>query len=54
MIRAVLLFNTNGVPRLVKFYDFYSVDEQKSIVTETFRIVSDRAPQECHFVETSM
>ncbi|KAJ6224265.1 hypothetical protein RDWZM_002810 [Blomia tropicalis] len=54
MIHAVLIFNTTGKPRLIKFYDHYSTDLQQRIVDETFRIISARNNNQCHFVETNI
>ncbi|XP_017486879.1 PREDICTED: AP-3 complex subunit sigma-like [Rhagoletis zephyria] len=54
MIHAVLIFNTSGKPRLVKFYDYYSPDIQQQITEQTFRVISNRSHAECHFVETDL
>lgn len=51
MIRAVLIINNHGKPRLVKYYDQYDRETQKRGVRETFNIVSKRSDRLCNFVE---
>ncbi|XP_067943626.1 AP-3 complex subunit sigma-1-like isoform X2 [Watersipora subatra] len=51
MIKAILVFNNHGKPRLSKFYQHYPEDEQQSIVTETFQLVSRRDDNICNFLE---
>eukprot|EP00069_Balaena_mysticetus_P005401 bmy_18009T0 len=42
MIKAILIFNNHGKPRLSKFYQPYSEDAQQQIIRETFHLVSKR------------
>uniref|UniRef100_A0A0K0F919 Clat_adaptor_s domain-containing protein n=2 Tax=Strongyloides TaxID=6247 RepID=A0A0K0F919_STRVS len=51
MIKAILVFNNHGKPRLLKFYSNYSEDEQQQIVRETFQLVSKRDDNVCNFLE---
>ncbi|VDP46821.1 unnamed protein product [Echinostoma caproni] len=51
MIRAVLVFNNHGKPRLMKFYEHYSEEEQQQILRETFQLVSRRDDDVCNFLE---
>ncbi|KAL3093186.1 hypothetical protein niasHT_022636 [Heterodera trifolii] len=51
MIKAILVFNNHGKPRLLKFYTQYSEEEQQQIVRETFQQVSKRDDNVCNFLE---
>ncbi|CAK5055286.1 Clat_adaptor_s domain-containing protein [Meloidogyne graminicola] len=51
MIKAILIFNNHGKPRLLKFYTRYTEDEQQQIVRETFQQVSKRDDNVCNFLE---
>uniref|UniRef100_A0A914I8T3 AP complex mu/sigma subunit domain-containing protein n=1 Tax=Globodera rostochiensis TaxID=31243 RepID=A0A914I8T3_GLORO len=51
MIKAILVFNNHGKPRLLKFYTRYSEEEQQQIVRETFQQVSKRDDNVCNFLE---
>ncbi|CAH8842667.1 unnamed protein product [Trichobilharzia szidati] len=51
MIRAILVINNHGKPRLIKFYEHYSEDEQQKIVKEVFNLVSRRDDDVCNFLE---
>jgi len=51
MIKAILVFNNHGKPRLLKFYTKYSEEEQQHIVRETFQLVSKRDDNVCNFLE---
>ncbi|XP_078476043.1 AP-3 complex subunit sigma-1 isoform X1 [Lampetra planeri] len=51
MIKAILVFNNHGKPRLSKFYKFYSEDMQQQIIRETFHLVSKRDDNVCNFLE---
>ncbi|XP_039247701.1 AP-3 complex subunit sigma-1-like [Styela clava] len=51
MIKAILVFNNHGKPRLAKFFQHYSEDEQQQIVRETFHLVSRRDDNVCSFLE---
>ncbi|GMT29481.1 hypothetical protein PFISCL1PPCAC_20778, partial [Pristionchus fissidentatus] len=51
MIKAILVFNNHGKPRLLKFYQHYTEEEQQQIVRETFQLVSKRDDNVCNFLE---
>ncbi|XP_048146443.1 AP-3 complex subunit sigma-1 isoform X3 [Corvus hawaiiensis] len=51
MIKAILIFNNHGKPRLSKFYQRYSEDTQQQIIRETFHLVSKRDENVCNFLE---
>nr|XP_044990293.1 AP-3 complex subunit sigma-1-like [Jaculus jaculus] len=51
MIKAILIFNNHGKPRLSKFYQPYSEDMQQQIIRETFHLVSKRDENVCNFLE---
>ncbi|KAE8635579.1 hypothetical protein XENTR_v10002673 [Xenopus tropicalis] len=51
MIKAILIFNNHGKPRLCKFYQHYSEDTQQQIIRETFHLVSKRDENVCNFLE---
>ncbi|KAA3679349.1 hypothetical protein P879_11220 [Paragonimus westermani] len=51
MIRAVLIFNNYGKPRLMKFYEHYTEEQQQQILRETFQLVSRRDDDVCNFLE---
>ncbi|XP_015781714.1 AP-3 complex subunit sigma-1 [Tetranychus urticae] len=52
MIKAILVFNNYGKPRLTKFYHHYAEDVQQNIIRETFQLVSKRDDSVvCNFLE---
>ncbi|XP_076345932.1 AP-3 complex subunit sigma-2 or isoform X2 [Tachypleus tridentatus] len=51
MIKAILVFNNHGKPRLTKFYYHYPEDMQQQIIRETFQLVSKRDDNVCNFLE---
>ncbi|ESN92823.1 hypothetical protein HELRODRAFT_69335 [Helobdella robusta] len=51
MIKAILVFNNHGKPRLTKFYQYYQEDMQQQIIRETFHLVSKRDDNVCNFLE---
>ncbi|CAL2028044.1 CBN-APS-3 protein [Caenorhabditis brenneri] len=51
MIKAILVINNHGKPRLLKFYQHYSEEMQQQIVRETFQLVSKRDDNVCNFLE---
>ena len=50
MIKATLVFNNHGKPRLSKFFTWYSETEQQQIIRETFHLVSKRDDAVCNFL----
>ncbi|XP_054280238.1 AP-3 complex subunit sigma-2 isoform X1 [Macrosteles quadrilineatus] len=51
MIKAILVFNNHGKPRLSKFYQYFTEDMQQQIIKETFQLVSKRDDNVCNFLE---
>ncbi|XP_036063262.1 AP-3 complex subunit sigma-1-like isoform X2 [Onychomys torridus] len=51
MIKAILIFNNHGKPRLSKFYQPYSEDTQQQIIRKSFHLVSKRDENVCNFLE---
>ncbi|KRZ59743.1 AP-3 complex subunit sigma-2 [Trichinella nativa] len=51
MIKAILVFNNHGKPRLLKFYEAYPEETQQQIVRETFLLLSKRDDNVCNFLE---
>jgi AP-3 complex subunit sigma len=51
MIKAILVFNNHGKPRLCKFYHYYTEETQQQIIRETFQLVSRRDDDVCNFLE---
>ncbi|EGG23781.1 sigma adaptin [Cavenderia fasciculata] len=51
MIKAILIINNHGKPRLTKFYENYSIDKQQQIIRDLFLLVSKRPERACNFLE---
>ena len=51
MIRAILVFNNQGKPRVIKFFVHYPEDTQQAIIKEVFHMVSTRDDTVCNFLE---
>lgn len=51
MIKAILVINNHGKPRLLKFYQRYTEEIQQQIIRETFQLVSKRDDNVCNFLE---
>ncbi|KAK8396025.1 hypothetical protein O3P69_005243 [Scylla paramamosain] len=51
MIKAILVFNNHGKPRLSKFYQYFNEEMQQQIIKETFQLVSKRDDNVCNFLE---
>ncbi|XP_043712154.1 AP-3 complex subunit sigma [Telopea speciosissima] len=51
MIRAVIVMNTQGKPRLAKFYDFQPAEKQQELIRSVFGVLSSRAENVSDFVE---
>ncbi|KAJ1917042.1 Sigma-adaptin 3A [Tieghemiomyces parasiticus] len=53
MIKSVLIFNTQGKPRLTKFYQQIDVEVEQAILKEIHSLVARRPAQACNFLEGS-
>ncbi|KAL7062584.1 hypothetical protein AAHC03_067 [Spirometra sp. Aus1] len=51
MIKAILIFNNSGKPRLLKFYEDVPEEIQQKLLRETFLLVSRRDDDVCNFLE---
>ncbi|GBG70527.1 hypothetical protein CBR_g6655 [Chara braunii] len=51
MIKAVLIVNNHGKPRLTKFYERISPEKQQEVIRASFLVLSQRPPNVCGFVE---
>ena len=51
MIKAVLIFNTRGQARLLKFFESCSTDLQQKLLRECYQIISKRDVDACNFIE---
>eukprot|EP00039_Didymoeca_costata_P004578 m.74398 g.74398 ORF g.74398 m.74398 type:complete len:183 (+) comp12457_c0_seq1:2781-3329(+) len=51
MIKAILVFNNYGKPRLSKFFEDCTEDMQMNIIRECFQLVSKRPDNVCNFLE---
>ncbi|BFI04552.1 AP-3 complex subunit sigma [Marchantia polymorpha subsp. ruderalis] len=51
MINAVLVMNTQGKPRLTKFYEPVAVEKQQDIIRSVYSVLSSRGENFCSFVE---
>ncbi|XP_024390499.1 AP-3 complex subunit sigma isoform X1 [Physcomitrium patens] len=51
MILAALIMNTQGKPRITKFYDHVSVERQQEILRVVYSVLSSRSGNLCSFVE---
>jgi len=47
----IFIINNTGKPRLLKFYEQFSVDTQQAIVRELFSLLSKRSDSVCNFLE---
>ncbi|TPX50560.1 hypothetical protein SeLEV6574_g00841 [Synchytrium endobioticum] len=53
MIKAVLIFNNHGKPRLMQFYQQWDVNTQQDMLKEIFALVHKRPDNVCNFLEGS-
>ncbi|KAF8012489.1 hypothetical protein BT93_I0607 [Corymbia citriodora subsp. variegata] len=51
MIKAVMVMNTQGKPRLAKFYDYQPMEKQQELIRSVFSALSSRAENVSNFVE---
>ncbi|URE33013.1 AP-3 complex subunit [Musa troglodytarum] len=51
MIRAVIVMNTQGKPRLLKFYEFQPPEKQQELTRSVFAVLSGRPDNVSNFVE---
>jgi len=51
MIKAILVINNHGQPRVVKFYDNSVTVQRDQVIRECFNAVSKRSENVCNFLE---
>ncbi|EUB59585.1 AP-3 complex subunit sigma-1 [Echinococcus granulosus] len=51
MIKAVVICNTSGKPRLIKFYDETSESQKQEFLRETYSLLHRRTNSSCNFLE---
>jgi len=51
MIKGVFIINNNGKPRLLKFYEHPSEDQQQAVIREIYSLLSKRSDAVCNFLE---
>ncbi|KAL5557287.1 hypothetical protein UlMin_039523 [Ulmus minor] len=51
MIRSVMVINTQGKPRLAKFYDNLPVEKQQELIRNVYGVLCSRAENVSNFVE---
>eukprot|EP01125_Pyxidicula_operculata_P003580 TRINITY_DN1467_c0_g2_i5.p1 TRINITY_DN1467_c0_g2~~TRINITY_DN1467_c0_g2_i5.p1 ORF type:complete len:170 (+),score=18.32 TRINITY_DN1467_c0_g2_i5:1082-1591(+) len=51
MIKAILVINNHGKPRVTKFFDVNGEERQKQLIREIFRLISKRSEHMCNFLE---
>ncbi|XP_047155297.1 AP-3 complex subunit sigma isoform X2 [Vigna umbellata] len=51
MIKAVLVMNTQGKPRLAKFYEFQPVEQQQEAIRNVFSVLCSRPEHVSNFVD---
>eukprot|EP00619_Florenciella_sp_RCC1007_P004883 CAMPEP_0205923824 /NCGR_PEP_ID=MMETSP1325-20131115/16625_1 /ASSEMBLY_ACC=CAM_ASM_000708 /TAXON_ID=236786 /ORGANISM="Florenciella sp., Strain RCC1007" /LENGTH=197 /DNA_ID=CAMNT_0053292095 /DNA_START=50 /DNA_END=642 /DNA_ORIENTATION=+ len=54
MIKAIIIVNNHGKPRLTKFYTDVDEDQQQSIVRRIFQQVAQRPDSFCNYLEGSI
>ncbi|KAK1323677.1 AP-3 complex subunit sigma [Acorus calamus] len=51
MIRAVIVMNTQGQPRLTKFYEYQTPEKQHEIIRQVFEVLRNRAENVSNFIQ---
>eukprot|EP00741_Cyanophora_paradoxa_P019538 tig00021127_g18860.t1 len=51
MIKAILIINNHGKPRVLKFYERISDAEQQAVIRWCHSVVTKRSDRVCNFVE---
>ncbi|XP_017629357.1 AP-3 complex subunit sigma isoform X1 [Gossypium arboreum] len=51
MIKAVMVMNTQGKPRLAKFFDFLPVEKQQELIRRVFGVLCSRPENVSNFIE---
>lgn len=51
MIQAVIVMNDQGKPRLVKFYDYQTVEKQQEIIRRIYGVLCSRPENVSNFIQ---
>ncbi|KAG5526643.1 hypothetical protein RHGRI_032793 [Rhododendron griersonianum] len=51
MIRGVIVMNDQGKPRLVKFYDYQTVEKQQELIRRIYGVLCNRAENVSNFIQ---
>uniref|UniRef100_A0A6B2LMV1 AP complex subunit sigma n=1 Tax=Arcella intermedia TaxID=1963864 RepID=A0A6B2LMV1_9EUKA len=51
MIKAIMVINNDGKPRVTAFYENMSEEKEKQLIREIFKLLSKRTKFMCNFVE---
>ncbi|XP_012469427.1 AP-3 complex subunit sigma [Gossypium raimondii] len=51
MIKAVMVMNTQGKPRLAKFFDYLPVEKQQELIRRVFGVLCSRPENVSNFIE---
>jgi len=54
MIKGILIINNNGKPRLTKFYQSVSHDQQQAVIRRVYQQVVNRPDSFCNYLEGSI
>ncbi|KAL3346056.1 hypothetical protein AABB24_024828, partial [Solanum stoloniferum] len=52
MIKAVMVINTFGKPRLSKFYEFQPVEKQQELIRHVYAVLSNRPDNVSNFIRS--
>ncbi|KAL9689626.1 hypothetical protein QQ045_010014 [Rhodiola kirilowii] len=53
MIKAVIVMNTQGKPRLTKFYEYQTVEKQHDLIRSVYGVLSSRAENVSSFLDAA-
>ncbi|XP_052194482.1 AP-3 complex subunit sigma-like [Diospyros lotus] len=54
MIRAVIVMNDKGKPRLVKFYDYQPLEKQQELIRNIYGVLCSRAENVSNFIQADI
>ncbi|TYH78807.1 hypothetical protein ES332_D03G014900v1 [Gossypium tomentosum] len=54
MIKAVMVMNTQGKPRLAKFFDYLPVEKQQELIRRVFGVLCSRPENVSNFIEAEL
>ncbi|KAG4153782.1 hypothetical protein ERO13_D03G014601v2 [Gossypium hirsutum] len=54
MIKSVMVMNTQGKPRLAKFFDYLPVEKQQELIRRVFGVLCSRPENVSNFIEAEL